>query len=271
MSTPSTPLTNEQRAKRWGIAAKVAAVGVFGFFVAPFILQSIAGLLGVAVFAGLSIALWSVLPVIGDMAANTRLKLMKAEAARNPVETLQNEHKRQSLMLEDRKNGIETMSGAIRTLAETIHQLEREFPDSSELPQMKQDHAELLTLEQSRRQGWQEAYISLGEFAKEIKRVSRIWDVAQAAAKARQQSGLTETEWAAKLKTDTSSHSIRTQLNTQLAALSVEKMQSDADRILKGRTAPKNVTPDTLPAALPAPSRTVIDVAVLQPAKALQS
>ena len=93
------------------------------------------------------------LPAIQNAAANLRLKLVKSEAARNPVETLQLEHQRQSQMLEERKAAIETMSGAIRTLADTIKKLASEFPDSPELEQMKQDYADLRSIEQSRMEG----------------------------------------------------------------------------------------------------------------------
>lgn len=228
-------MDNEQKQKRTILVVKWLGALAIGFVVAPFIWIAIGGLVGLGVAAAVSFIGWKFTGWFAMKVANWRLKAIKAECAKNPVETLQNEHKRQSVLLEDRKKGIEVMSGAIRVLDETIDKLEREFPDSPELEQMNADHAELQSLEQSRREDWRQAYVSLAEFAKEIQRVSRIWDVAQAAAKARQQSGLTEGEWEAKLKTETSIDAIRTQLNTQLSALSTEKMQADADRVLKGR------------------------------------
>ena len=58
-------------------------------------------------------------------------------------------------------------------------------------------------------------------------------------AKARGVSGLSEEEWQAKMKAETSFDAIRAKLNTEMSALNTEKMQADADRILKGKTAPK--------------------------------
>lgn len=232
----NTDIINDPRARRWGNAAKWLLLFPLGFVIAPYIFTALFGLLGLVVGVLGMVATWMLRPWVFMKAANLRLKFVKAEAAKNPVDTLQAEHLRQSKILEERKQGLESMSGAIRTLDQAIDSLEREFPDSPELPQMRADQEELMALERSRQQDWQDAYVSLGEFAKEIKRVSKLWEVSLAAAKARQQSGLTEDEWLSKLKTQTSIDAIRTQLNTQLSALSTERMQADADRVLKGKT-----------------------------------
>lgn len=244
MSSTSASSVTDPRATFWGNAAKWGAI-LFGCaFLAPIAWLAVGGAIGLVLFAGIATGTWMLRPWVFMKAANTRLWLIKREAAKNPVETLNAEHLRQSELLEERKNGIESMAGAIKTLDQTIDQLQSEFPDSPELPQLREDQAQLETLLKSRRADWQEAYVSLGLFAKEITRVSRLWEVSLAAAKARQQSGLSQEEWMGKLKTQTSIDAIRTHLNTQLSALNTESMQAEADRILKGRTAAK-----ALPAA----------------------
>ncbi len=255
MST-SAPIT-DPRARRWAFLVKAASILVGGFLIAPYILTALGGLIGLIAAGVVMGVTWMLLPWAGSKAANLRIRLIKHEAAINPVESLLVEHKRQAAQLEERKQGVETMAGANRTLWQTIGELESEFPDSPELPQMKSDYEELKTLEAARRQNWQDAYIAHGEFAKEIKRASRLWDVSLAAAKARGLSGLSDDEWMSKLKTETSFDAIRTKLNTELSALSTENMQAEADRILKGRQA-KNVTP--LRTALPAASGSTIDI-----------
>lgn len=254
MNTPST----DPRAQRWATFAKYAAIALVGFFVAPYIFTAITGLAGLVAAGAIMLTTWALLPVAESFAANMRLKLVKGEAARNPVETLHNDHRQQTAVLNERLKGIDEMAGAVRTLDEVIDRLESEFPDSPELPQLRADHEELVMLEKHRRSDWQEARVTLGLFENEIKRVSRLWDVAQAAARARKSSGLTEGEWMNKLKSETAITAIRTNLNTQLAALSSEKMQSEADRILKGRIAAK---------ALPAPTGNVIEIGHVKAAK----
>lgn len=249
MST--TPVSDlDPRAKTWGNVAKYGFL-ILGLAVfAPVLWLALGGLLGLIALGVTWTATWMLRPWVFMKAANLRLHFIKSEAARNPTETLQEEHRRQSVILEERKGGVESMAGAIKTLDQAIDGLERDFPDSPELPQMREDQAELTKLLRARQDDWKQAYVTLGEFAKEIQRVGKLWEVSLAAAKARQQSGLTEDEWISKLKTQTAIDSVRTNLNTQLSALTTENMQAEADRILKGKAAAR---------ALPA-SATTIDI-----------
>lgn len=233
----NTDIINDPRARRWGNAAKWLLLFPLGFVIAPYIFTALFGLFGLVVGVLGMVATWMLRPWVFMKAANLRLKFVKSEAAKNPVETLMNEHRQQSIALDERKKGIDELAAAIKNLDQTIDTLQREFPDSEEIPQLRQDQAELEQLERNRREDWKAAYISLGEFAKEIQRVSRLWEVSLAAERARGKSGLSEDAWMSKLRTQTSLDSIRTNLNTQLAALKTEGMQADADRILKGRSA----------------------------------
>jgi hypothetical protein len=249
----------DPRAQRWATLAKWAALLGVGFLVAPYVWIAIGGLVGLLVAGAIMGTTWFCLPWLQMKAANLRLSLIKHEAAVSPVPTLQNEHARQTEALNQRKEGIETLAGANRTVAETISKLEREFPDSPELPQLRQDYADLCDYQTSVEAEWKACYVTLGEFSNEIRRASRLWDAAVAIAKARGLSSLSQEEWTAKLKTETSFDAIRNKLNTGLAGLNVDKMRADADRILKGKQT-KNVTPV---AALPAPSSTAIPVEAL--------
>lgn len=114
--------TNDPRVKRWGNFAKGAVFLVFGFLMAPFIFTAITGLLGL--IAGLVIVgtAWTVLPAIEDKAKNMRLKLIKAEAAKNPIETLENDYKQKSIELDKRKTAIEQLKGRIMTFADGVSQ-----------------------------------------------------------------------------------------------------------------------------------------------------
>ena len=84
----SLPQPLDPRARRWGVFAKYAALLVVGFAVAPFIWVAIGGLLGMIVAGVILLGTWMVLPAVEAAAANLRLKLIKGEASRNPVETL---------------------------------------------------------------------------------------------------------------------------------------------------------------------------------------
>ena len=87
------PVINDPRARFWGNVAKYGAVLVAGFLVAPYIWVAIGGLIGLIVAVVVILAAWMLRPVAFSFAANMRLKLIKSEAAKNPVETLQNDLK----------------------------------------------------------------------------------------------------------------------------------------------------------------------------------
>ena len=90
--------TPQQQASRWRTIVICVGAVILGLVVAPFIFVAIAGLVGLtvalAIAAVVTLAGWALLPYAGMVAANWKIKLLKREASRNPVETMQNELKR---------------------------------------------------------------------------------------------------------------------------------------------------------------------------------
>jgi len=82
-------MTPQQRAQRTATIVKITVLTVGGVVVAPFVGLAIQGLVGVAVAGAVCLTVLAVAPYAGMAAANLRLKLMKIEAAKNPIETLQ--------------------------------------------------------------------------------------------------------------------------------------------------------------------------------------
>lgn len=250
MSTPSIPLTPDQRAKRWGTAAKVIALAIFGFFVAPFILQSIAGLIGVAILGILGLVGWSLLPVIGSVAANMRMILIKREAAKNPVPTLQNDLREKTVALDERKTAIDQLDARIRTLDDKVADIKTRYGvNDPGYVKLNGDLGSLNRVLLQRRARWKDAYVALKQYAEEIDRVSIIWDASIAAAAAAEASGLSEGEFWSRVKTETAFEAIQSNYNGALASLDSSLMQDDAEKMV-----------GTTVHALPAPSERVIDV-----------
>ncbi len=254
----------DPRARRWGVFAKYAALLGVGFIVAPYVFTAITGLVGL-IFAGLIMfGTWLMVPVIESAGQNLRLKLIKGEAARNPVETLNNELRRQMAALDERKTAVGRLNGQIGTFADKLDTIGEKYgkQDSAYL-KLAAQLKDLKRVASNREEKWKLAFVQLKRFEQEIERASMIWDAAQAAAAAQESSGLTEADFMAKLKTETSLDSIMTTFNETLASLDTDLMQSDAERLI-------NVTP--VQTALPAPDdRNVIDATVLQPAKVRRS
>lgn len=211
---------NDPRAKRWGNFAKIAAILGVGFFVAPFVFTAITGLIGLIIAGAIVGATWMVLPAVEAAAANMRLKLIKAEAAKNPVETLQNDLKNKTVALNDRKSAIEKLNAQIRNFADKLDDIKERFgANDSGYIKLSSDLQELKKVYKHRCDKWNEARRQLDRFAEEIDRAGMIWEAAQAASAAREASGLTEDEFYVKLKTETAFDAIQLGYNEALASL----------------------------------------------------
>ena len=206
MNTP--PENIDPRAKRWGIIAKYAALLVVGFVVAPYIFTAITGLIGLIVAGAIMLVVWMLLPTVETAARNMRLKLLKSEAARNPIETLQNEYLRRSQALNERKNKIETLAAKTSGFASKLAQFKRDYPADAQAYQDIHDKMVLL-LKRSRDQ-WIVAESQLKAFDREIERAKAKWEMALAASDLRKDAGQVEAEFFAKLKVESSLDAIET-------------------------------------------------------------
>jgi hypothetical protein len=253
----SLPLTPEQRAQKWGTVAKCAAILGIGWLVAPIVFTAITGLFGLLAAGVIMLATWVALPAIGDVAKNLRLKLIKAEAARNPIETLEGEYLRRSQLLNERKNKIETLAAKTNGFGSKLATFKRDYPGEAQTFQDIYDKMVLL-LKRSREQ-WVLAEKQLDAFEGEITKAKAKWAMALAAADLRQDAGRVEQEFLAKLKVECSFDTIEMGMNSAFAQLDTLLMESESVEI--------NVTPASTPAALPAPSSTAIDAEVLNASK----
>lgn len=245
MTTTNT--TIDPRAKRWGTFAKWAAMLTIGFFVAPYIWVAIGGLIGMIVAGGILLATWMLLPAAEAAAANMRLKLIKQEAARNPVETLQIDLRNKTVALDERKTAIERLNGQIRTFADKVDEIKNKYgvQDGGYI-KLNEDLGYLRRVALQRAAKWKEAHAQLIRYGEEIDRASMIWDAGQAAAAARESSGFTEEDFYAKLRSETAFDSISNSYNEALASLDTSMLEADP----------------VVQASLPAPKGNTIDLKV---------
>jgi hypothetical protein len=216
----------DPRARRWGIAAVVVLL-LAGFAVAPFIWIALGGLLGLGTAVALIGTLWYFRTWIFDKAANARLKLIKQEARTNPVETLQEDFRRQGVALEVRKDNIEKLRAETLGLGDKLDDFAAKYGKEG------RDYAKLLAVKVNlekvyahRLMKWKNAYHELERWGDEIERASAIWDAAQAAAAAQEASGLSEDDFFAQIKKETAIDSIQDSYSQALASLDTEMAMS---------------------------------------------
>jgi chromosome segregation ATPase len=228
----NSAIFNDPRAKRWGNFAKYAAILGVGFVVAPYVWIAIGGLLGLGAVGALFGATWMLRPWVYAKAANIRLALVKSEARKNPVETLENDLRDKNVALDERKTQIEKLNAQIRNFADKLDDIGDKYgkQDSGYL-KLAGDLSDLRRVYKHRCEKWNEARKQLVRYSEEIDRAKMIWDAANAAAAARETSGLTEDEFFAKLKTDTAFDSIQTSYNEALASLDTELLTDPAESV----------------------------------------
>ena len=250
-STLASPQTPEQRAKRWGLIAKVAVFTIVGLVAAPVVGLAITGLVGLLIAGIIGLGTLAILPWVEMKAANWRLKLIKAEAAKNPVETLQNEYRRQQEKLVTVKEAIKVFDTKIRTFEGKLDGFKSTYP--SEAPRYDEQLAQMKKLLALRQARWREAAHNLELFDAEIRKADAIWQMGQAAAEAGKGLGMSDDDFYAAIKVQTSMDAVQNSLNSAFA---------DLDTLLMASNEPKGL-PVVLTKSLPAATAIEIEPAKL--------
>jgi hypothetical protein len=218
-STPSA----DERARRTAAIIKVVLFVALGLIAAPVAFLAIKGLIGLIVAAFIAFTAITIAPVLGDTAANWKLKALKDEAARNPVETLQRELLRRQTLLDEQKPKIERFETKILNFEGKLAGFKRQYPE--EAPRFERTLNSMRQLLTLRKERYQEAKTNLLHFESETEKARAIWEMGQAAKDA-SEGGMTEDDFYAKLKTDTSIEAIEETMNESFARLESSLLES---------------------------------------------
>ncbi len=210
-------MNNEEKRKKIELLVKLVGLGVAGFLVAPFAFIAIKGLVGLAVAAALGWATIWFTPVFASMMANWRLKALKAEAMRNPVETLQNQYARESDKLVTARQKINTFFAAIEDYKDKLAGFIKNFPEEAD--KYKNVLSKMVALYNLRQKKYKEAEKGLADFKLVIKKADAIWQMAQAANELGEAAGMSEDDFFAELQKETAFDSVQKNLNMALADL----------------------------------------------------
>lgn len=218
--------------------AKLGGVGVVGFFVAPFIFIAIKGVIGLAVAFAVSGTIIQFVPYVARLIANWRLKAIKYEASKNPIETLQNDYaaKRQALM--EFKQSIINFAGECNTFSDKLDGFKRQYPD--QVPKFQTQYDNMRALLETRKVKYNAAKTKLEQYDQEIQKANAIWDMAQAAAKMSRASGDDTEDFLQKISRETALDSIQQSMGQAFGELeiSLEDEKGSAKQVAPAKTAP---------------------------------
>lgn len=212
----------EKRRRRIELAVKVLALPVIGFFIAPFVFVAIGGMIGGLVALVIGLLCVFMTPWLGMKLANWRLKSIKAEAMKNPIETMENEHKAKVEILGRMKESIRTFFASVQSFHDKLAGFKEQFPQDSK--QFDDQYKAMVQLLNMRKAKYNEAKRNLSQFESVINRAKAIWAMAQEAAKMRKSAGADVEAFYSRLKTETALDSVTSSMNSAFADLELALM-----------------------------------------------
>ncbi len=208
--------TKRQRIEKW---TKIAAF--FGLCIALgpiyiILLQGIAALFALVISAVVAFTAINLIPALSRHVANWRLKALKAVAAANPIETLENRYQELQTALNGTRDNIKKSYAVLQTLDSQIETHKTSFPDRPSQHLEKRD--KLKALVQLRGDKYKEAKENLNKFANVIEEKRSDWEIAKTMAEASKLANAGE-EFQSKLMQDTALNTIQDGLNLAFAEL----------------------------------------------------
>lgn len=208
---------------------EAVAKGVVAFVgcvvVAPIVFLAIKGLVGLIVAGVIGLGVINLAPVIAFKLGNWRLAAIKAEAAKNPIETLEQDYAERQQALSNFKHAITTFSAAVQTFKDKLEGFSIKFPKDTD--KFNDQFSKMKKLLDVRKHRYKEAEAALDQYSSEIDRAKAIWAMGQEAAKMNAAAGMTDEDFLAKLKQETAMDSVTTSMNTAFAELETSLMEED--------------------------------------------
>jgi uncharacterized protein YukE len=265
----------DQKRKRIETLVKVAALGVAAFFFAPIAVLTIKGLVSLIVVATVGLLVVNVgIPWLAVSLANWRLKALKAAAAANPIETLENQYAEREAALLKFRDSIKEFHGVVQDLYAQIQEHDDKYPGKpSQFLDKYNKMRALLTL---RSEKYKQAQANLRQFGELLEEKRSDWKVAQTAARAMKLANVGE-DFQSKLMQDTALTTIQDGLNMAFSELEVSLLDEQpaaapAVSVLPSPPAVPKQLPDR---AVPEPPALDLDIAEAEgvpvPAKRKQS
>jgi hypothetical protein len=218
----------EKRRRNIERGVKLGLLALVGFIVSPFIFLAVKGLVGIGIAAAVGLAVVNFAPVVAMKFANWKLSAVKAEAARNPIETLQNEYADRGVALASFREAINNFSASVKDFHDKLAGFKEKFPQDAE--KFEDQLSKMKRLLEVRRSKYKEAQEALAKFETEIHRADAIWQMGLEAAKMNAAAGMTDQDFMAKIKVETALDSVSKTMNVAFAELETSLIEEEAEQ-----------------------------------------
>jgi len=206
----------KQNIEKW---VKVIGLGIAGFLFAPFAYLTITGIVSLIVVGLIGALVFYVgVPWFATSIANWRLKALKAAAAANPIEMLENQYKEREIALVAIRDNLKEFDSTVETMKTQIQEHNERYPDRPS--QFAEKYEKMVQLLNLRVKKYKQAQANLVKFSQIIEEKRSDWQVAQAAAKAMKLANVGE-DFQSKLLQDTALSTVQSSLNFAFSELNV--------------------------------------------------
>lgn len=211
-------MTDEQKRKRIELWAKIIGFGAVSFFVGPFVFMTLQGAAGLVALLLVWTAGNAFVPVCSRKVANWRLKALKAEAARNPIETMERDLLQKQQMHVQFGTALKGMIGTVESFGSKLAKTKREHAGSPEIEALEKNYKAMAQLVSQRKATYEKGKQVLVQAEKNLDRQRDIWElVIESRAMNKAISGDAESDFLAKLEMDSAHNSIQREMHSVFA------------------------------------------------------
>ncbi len=254
-----TLIEKRDRMKKW---LSVAALGVVGLAVSPFILMSIGGLIGLGIAAAVGFTLIQLAPWFALKIANLKYRLNDAEkvehikkvtyaAAENPIETLTALLIAKNHAFDEFKINVEVTIAARDTFKNKIDKFAQKYP--ARATEFQTQYKRMADLVEKKKSALQDAKKSLEDGSLKLEEMKAYWEMSKDAISLNKAAGMDTGDAFEKLKADTACDAVFESMNTAFAQLEV----AAALEITETQTQPAAQLTQSEPTILNVPVREV--------------
>ncbi len=230
----NTTIDLESRRKRIETFAKIGGLCVAGFFFAPIAILTIKGLISLLVVGAIGLVTVNVgIPWMAVSLANWRLKALKAAAAANPIEMLENLYGQRETALVKIRDNIKQSYAVLQNLYSQIQEHNDHYPNSPS--QYLEKYNKLKSLIELRGKKYKTAQANLAHFSEVIDEKRSDWKIAQTMAEASKLANVGE-DFQSKLLKDTALSTVQDGLNLAFSELETSLLDESTVDVLPEKT-----------------------------------
>lgn len=220
-------LAKRDKLKTW---ATVIGMGVVGLLVAPFILMSIGGLIGLGIAAAVGFTLITLAPWFALKVANWKYRLIDAEkvahvkavtdaAAENPIETMTNLLIAKKAAFQTFKLSVEQAATARSNFKLKVEKFKQRYP--ARAPEFETQLARMTDLVERKKKALGEAQRTLDDGDMKLEEMRAYYEMSKDAIEANRAAGMDTGDAFEKLKADTACDAVFESMNLAFAQLEV--------------------------------------------------